>query len=106
MSTPRQDPLLQIYLHPQVCTLLQKIHFQSLHQNFCLTIFHLAGNTVKVCQSLGCHILALESDMEVLMEVLELLAKVATPKPNVEHVHSFDIDSHVKKRLRRLLDCE
>jgi hypothetical protein len=44
--------------------------------------------------------------MEIFMEVMELLAEVATPKPNVEHILSFDIDSHVKKRLRRLLDCE
>jgi hypothetical protein len=44
--------------------------------------------------------------MEVFMKVLEFFAKVATPKPNVKHVHNFDVDSHVKKRSRRLFDCE
>ncbi len=43
------DLLLQIYLHPQVCALLQKIHFQSMHQKLCLTIFHLVGNIIKAC---------------------------------------------------------
>jgi hypothetical protein len=44
--------------------------------------------------------------MEVFMEVFEPLVEVATSELDIEHVHSFDIDYHVKKRLRRLLDCE
>jgi hypothetical protein len=44
--------------------------------------------------------------MEVFIEVLEPFVEVATPEPNVEHIHSFDIDSLVKKCSRRLLDCE
>jgi hypothetical protein len=60
-----------IYLHPQVCVPSQKIHSQFLHQNFCLTIFHLVGNIIRACQSLGCHILTLESNMDVFIEVLE-----------------------------------
>jgi hypothetical protein len=42
--------------------------------------------------------------MEVLIEVLELFVEVAMPKPNVKHVHNFDIDFPIKKCLRRLLD--
>ncbi len=56
-----------------------KITLSILHQFFCLTIFHLVGNIVRACQSLGHHILALELDMEVLMEVLERLIEVAMP---------------------------
>jgi hypothetical protein len=45
--------------------------------------------------------------MEVFMEVLEPLVKVAmTPEPDIEHVHSFNIDSPIKKHSRRLLKCE
>jgi hypothetical protein len=44
--------------------------------------------------------------MEILMEVLELLVEVAIPEPDTKHVHNFNIDFHVKKRLRRLLDYE
>ncbi len=33
--------------------------------------------------------------MKVFMEVLELFVEVATPKHDVEHVHSYDIDPHV-----------
>jgi hypothetical protein len=79
MFSPRQDPLLRIYLHPQVCVPSQKIHSQSLHQKYCLTIFHFANNTVSACQSLECRIMALELDMEVFTEVLEPLVEVATP---------------------------
>jgi hypothetical protein len=39
-------------------------------------------------------------------EVLEPLIKVALLEPNVKHVHSFDIDSRVDKRLKRLLNYE
>jgi hypothetical protein len=39
-------------------------------------------------------------------EVLEPLVKVAMPEHDAEHVHSFDIDSLVKKRSRRLLNYE
>ncbi len=70
MFIPKQDPLLWIYLHPQVCGPPQKIHSRSLHQKLCLTIFHLISNTSKACQSLGCHILVLESSMEVFIELL------------------------------------
>jgi len=86
--------------------LSSKNSLSSLHQKLCLTILHLVGNIVKACQSLGHHILALELDMEVFMEVLEPFVEVAMVKPNIKHVHSFNIDSHVKKHLRRLLDCE
>ncbi len=71
-----------------------------------LTIFHLASNIVRAYKSLGHHILALESDMEVFMEVLELLIEVAMFEFDTKHVHNFDIDSLVKKRFRRLLDYE
>jgi hypothetical protein len=76
------------------------------HQFFCLTVFHLIGNIIRAFQSLGHHSLASELDMEVLTEVLEHLIEVAMPKPNAEHVHNFNIDSPIKKRLRRLLDYE
>jgi hypothetical protein len=75
-----------------------------LHQKLCLTIFHLAGNIIKACQNLGRHILALESNMAVLIEVLEPRIEVAMLEPNLKHVHSFDIDFPIKKHLRRLLD--
>jgi hypothetical protein len=39
-------------------------------------------------------------------EVLEPFVKVAMHELDVEHVHSFDIDSLVKKCSRRLLNCE
>ncbi len=71
MFVPRQDPLLWIYLYPQVYAFLKKIHSQSL----CLTIFHLLGNILWACQSLGCHILALELDMEVFMKCWNLSLK-------------------------------
>ncbi len=44
--------------------------------------------------------------MEVFMKVLKPLVEVATPKPNVKHVHNFDIDFLVKKHFKRLLDCD
>jgi len=72
----------------------------------CLTIFHLASNIVKAYQSLGCHILALESDMEVFTEVLKPFIEVAMPEPNTKHVHNFNIDSLVKKRSKMLFDYE
>ncbi len=106
MFTPRHDPLLQMYLHPHVCVPSQKIHSQSLHQNFWLTIFHIKGNRVRACQSLGHDILALELDMEVFKEVLEPLIKMAMPKLDAWHVHNFNIDSPVNKHLRRLFDCD
>jgi len=86
--------------------LLQKIHFQSLHHFFCLTIFHLTSNIVKACQSLGCHILALELDMEVFTKVLKPFVEAAMLELDTEHVHYFEIDSLVKKRLNRLFDYE
>ncbi len=106
MFVPRLNLLLQIYLHPQVCALPQEINFQFLHQILCLTIFHLASNIVKASQSLGHHILALEFDMEVFMEVLEPLVELAMLKLDAEHVHNFDINFFVKKRSRRLFDYE
>jgi hypothetical protein len=45
-------------------------------------------------------------DMEVFMEVLEPFIEMAMLEPNTEHVHNFDIDSHVKKHSKRLLDYE
>ncbi len=85
-----------------------KIENEFLRKNFLLylTIFHLAGNIIKACQSLGCHILDLESNMEVFTEVLKPLIEVATTEADIEHVHSFDIDFPIKKRLRRLFDYE
>jgi hypothetical protein len=44
--------------------------------------------------------------MEVFMEVLEPLVEVAIPKFDTKHVHNFDIDFPIKKRLRRLLDYQ
>jgi hypothetical protein len=44
--------------------------------------------------------------MEVFTEVPEPLVEVAMPKPNVEHVHNFNIDSFIKTCSKRLLDCE
>ncbi len=40
------------------------------------------------------------------MEVLEHLIEMATPKFNIEHIHSFYIDYLVKKCLKRLFDYE
>jgi hypothetical protein len=37
---------------------------------------------------------------------MEPLVEVATLEPNIEHVHNFDIDFHVKKHSRRLFDYE
>jgi hypothetical protein len=106
MFAPKQDPLLPIYLHPQVCVPSQKIRSQFLHQIFCLTIFHLTGNTIRACQSLEHHIMALELDMDVFTKVLEPLVEVATPELDAKHVHSFYIVSLVKKHSRTLLDYE
>ncbi len=83
-----------------------KNSFTIFASNFFWTIFHLASNTVKACQSLQHHILALELDMEVFMKVLEPLVEVAAPKPNTEHVHNFNIDFLVKKRSKRFFDYE
>ncbi len=44
--------------------------------------------------------------MEVFAKVLEPLIEVATPEPNAKHVHSFDIDSPIKKCSKRLFDYE
>ncbi len=106
MFALKQDPLLWIYLHPQVIILPQKNHSQSLHKNNSLTIFHLTGNTIRAYQSLRHQIMALKSNMEVFMEVLEPLVEVATCELDAEHVHNFDINFHVKKHSMRLLDCE
>jgi hypothetical protein len=100
-----RSSVVDLYASTCMC-LSSKNSSQSLHQKNCLTIFHLVGNTIKACQSLWCHILALKSNMEAFIEVMELLVEVATPKPNVEHVQSFNIDSHIKKCLKRLHDCE
>jgi len=67
-----------------------KTHSQSLHQKLCLTIFHLVSNTIRACQSLQHHILALELDMEVFTKALEPLIEVAMLKLNTKHVHSFE----------------
>ncbi len=40
------------------------------------------------------------------MEVLEPFVEVAMPKPNVEHVHKFDIDFLVKKHSKKLFNYE
>jgi hypothetical protein len=71
-----------------------------------LTIFHLVGNIIKACQSLKWHILALELDMEVFMEVIEPFVEVVTLELDAEHVHNFDIDFPVKKCSKILLDGE
>jgi hypothetical protein len=41
--------------------------------------------------------LVLELHMEVLIKVLEPFVKVAMPKLDVKHVHSFNIDFPIKK---------
>ncbi len=106
ICVPRLDHLLQIYLHSYICALPQEMHSQFLHQILCLTIFHLASNIIKAYQSLGHHILALESNLEVFMEVLEPFIEVAMLKLDVEHVHNFDINFLVEKWSRRLFDYE
>jgi hypothetical protein len=73
--------------------------YLSDHLSFCRQI-------VKVCQTLGHHILALESNVEVFTKVLEPLVEVATLELDVEHVHSFNIDSLDKKCSKRFLDYE
>jgi len=83
-----------------------KIFIHNLYIKKILTIFHLVGKTVKACQSLRRHILALESNMEVFTKVLEPFVEVVMPEPDVKHVHSFDIDSPIKKCSKRLLECE
>jgi hypothetical protein len=102
----KMDPFLHIYLHPQICAFLQKNHSQLSYQILCLTIFHGASNIIRAYPSLGHHILALELDMEVFMEVLEPLVEIATPELDVEHVHRFNIDFVIKKHSRRLFDYE
>ncbi len=77
---------------------LKKIIFK-IYIKYHPTIFHLASKAIKAYQSLGHHILALESDMEVFTEVLEPLIKVATPNLDIEHVHNFDIDLPMKQLL-------
>jgi hypothetical protein len=78
----------------------------SLHQILCLTIFHITCSNVKAYQSLGYHILALESNMEVFSEVLELFIEVVMFDPKFKHIHNFDIDSLIKKCSRRLFNYE
>ncbi len=77
-----------------------------LHQILFLTIFHLAGSNVMAYQSLGYHILALKSNMEVFLEVLELFIEVVTFNPKFKHIHNFDIDFPIKKCSRRLFNYE
>jgi hypothetical protein len=44
--------------------------------------------------------------MEVFTKVLEPLIEVVMPKLDVEHIHSFEIDSLIKKRSKRLFAYE
>jgi len=44
--------------------------------------------------------------MEVFTKVLKPLVEVAMPEPNTKHVHSFHIDSPIKKCSRKLLEYE
>jgi hypothetical protein len=47
--------------------------------SFLIDIAH-ASNNIRVCQIFHYHILALESDMEVFEEMLELLVQVSLPQ--------------------------
>jgi hypothetical protein len=102
-----QDRILYygfIYIHKSEFFFKKFIH--NLCIKICLTIFHLASNTVRACQSLGYHILALELDTEVLTKVLEPLVEMAMLELDTKHVHNFDIVSLDKKCSKRLLDYE
>ncbi len=70
--------------------------FSTSVSNIVSNIFHPASNIIRACQSLGRHILALELDTKVFMEVLKPFIEITTPKFDVEHVHSFNIDSYQK----------
>jgi hypothetical protein len=44
--------------------------------------------------------------MEVFSEVLELVIVMDMLDLESNHIYSFDIDFHMKKRSKRMFDCE
>jgi hypothetical protein len=55
---------------------------------------------------LDCHILTLELDMEVFMEVLETLVQSTKLVNKPQRELRLDFNSPVKKHLKRILDCK
>jgi hypothetical protein len=58
-------------------------------------VFH-ASNNVKAYKISGCHIFALELDMEVSKEMVEPMVVVAMPKAKPPHLQNFDLDFLIK----------
>jgi hypothetical protein len=56
--------------------------------------------------NLGHHILVLELDIQVFMNMLEPIVEVAILELDIEHVHNFDIDFPIKECFRKLFDNE
>jgi hypothetical protein len=53
--------------------------------------------SVKACQTLWMHILAMEVDMGVFAEILELYIYIDILVAKTSFVNSFDLDFHMKK---------
>jgi hypothetical protein len=64
------------------------------------------GNNIKACHTLCCHILALEPDIDLFIEVLEPLVEVLALEQSCPNVDLDDFDSPPTKQSRRNLDCE
>jgi hypothetical protein len=57
----------------------------------------LAGTNIKACHALQHHVLALELDMDVFIDVLEPLVVVPIPKATCPLVNIDDEDSPMEK---------
>jgi hypothetical protein len=64
------------------------------------------GNNIKACHAFCCHVLALESDMDVFTKVLKPLVAIPIHEASCLVVHIDDEDSPMLKHFRKILDCE
>jgi hypothetical protein len=64
----------------------------------CICFFLVATSiSVKTCQTLQMHVLAMEVDTGVLIEILEPHIYIDILVAKKSFFHSFDLDFHVKK---------
>jgi hypothetical protein len=64
------------------------------------------GNYLRTCQNLGRHVLLLEPDQDVYLEVLQPLLDVLEVQINVAEEENNDQDVHVQNISKFNIDCE
>ncbi len=61
---------------------------------------------MRACQNLGRHVLLLELDQDVYLELLQPLLDVLEEQTNAAKEENSDLDALVQKKPRFNFDCE